>query len=868
MRIFFLLLMVLPWTVFGQTPKIDSINRVLQNKNLNDTAQVLALIELATLYRDVKPDTAIFVAKNALQIAEKKQFLQGIAASYNTIGRLLRQRGEYDQALEYGFRALKMYDDIDNKKDKSLTYNNIGIVYYDIRQYDKARKYLKLSLELREKIGDKIGIATSYNNLGRLDIEEQNYERAMNYFKKAVSMTDSFKEISVLSLYRCNMAEASIKLFNHKDALIFGQQSLELASKAKNKRVIARSNMVIGATYLLMNEPAKAIEFLEKGIEVAQKFKFAEERIFGQENLHKAYGKVGRFEDAYQLMTTYEVAKDSLTGMKNYKASLLRENEYNESQRAAERERDNMRLKFLIGGILLMLGLLFAAYRAFRIKAKSYQIISLQTLEIQEKNAALRDSYDNVHQLNEIGKHITASLDLDTVLETVYQHVNELMDATVFGIGIYNAEQQHIEYRLAIDNGLRYKPYVREMSDKNQFPVWCIEHRKDVFINDIANEYSKYIDHLDMEGDVSQLEDGSLSGIALALIYVPMMVKDNVLGIISVQSYKKHVYKDFQLSLLESIANYAAIALENSLAYQQIDSQKTEIKDKNDELNQMNEELYQQQEELLMLNESIAKQKEVVEDTYSQLKHTTDELNKSIRYASHIQEIMLPNEQEMRSYFADLFILYMPRDLVSGDFYWFSKINECTGHGVPGSFMSMLGSTLLHQIINVNKVISPAEILQEQHIGIQHILKQKEGRNADGMDLSVCYFEKKPERKQIHLCFAGAKTSMYYVSEGVLQQISGDRQLIGGKDQLQNRFNNHPFDLNEDTFFYLFSDGYIDQNDKERQRFGQKRFKEMIVQQQHLPFSDQKEDLKNALLSYKQMEPQRDDISVVGLRVC
>jgi signal transduction histidine kinase/DNA-binding response OmpR family regulator len=182
----------------------------------------------------------------------------------------------------------------------------------------------------------------------------------------------------------------------------------------------------------------------------------------------------------------------------------------------------------------------------------------------------------NVELLSTIGREITASLDFDTIFGKLYERVNELADAEVFGVGLYHPEKQEIEYRLAIEQGKRYTPYTRDASDRNQLPVWCIEHRAPVFINDLSADVGKYVTHFDEQRRV--LEDGSMSMQAQSIIYMPLLAKERVLGIITIQSFKKHAYTDHHLNVMQSLASYSAIALDNAAAYRQLNEQEHEIR--------------------------------------------------------------------------------------------------------------------------------------------------------------------------------------------------------------------------------------------------------------------------------------------------
>ena len=177
----------------------------------------------------------------------------------------------------------------------------------------------------------------------------------------------------------------------------------------------------------------------------------------------------------------------------------------------------------------------------------------------------------NIELLSEIGREITASLDFDTIFEKLYERVNQLADADVFGVGLYHQDTREIEYRLAMEQGKRYAPYSRSTTEASQLPVWCIEHREPVFINDVAAEYSKYIPRY-AEAN-RKLEDGTMSRAAQSIIYLPLISKDKVLGIFTIQSFDKGAYTEHHLNMMQNLAAFTAIALDNAAAYRQINEQ-------------------------------------------------------------------------------------------------------------------------------------------------------------------------------------------------------------------------------------------------------------------------------------------------------
>ena len=212
--------------------------------------------------------------------------------------------------------------------------------------------------------------------------------------------------------------------------------------------------------------------------------------------------------------------------------------------------------------------------------------VNERTEEIRAQAAEITAQKDSIELLSEIGKEITASLDLNTILFKLYERVNQIVDASIFGVGLYRPEKRVIEYSLAIENGQRYAPYSRSIEDKNQFAVWCIDHRQPILLNDVAKEYSRYIPHYVHTG--RQLEDGSEAKPPASLIYLPLIAQERILGVLSIQSFKKNAYTEQHLSLLENLAAYTTIALDNANAYLVINEQEHKVRDQAAELATVN----------------------------------------------------------------------------------------------------------------------------------------------------------------------------------------------------------------------------------------------------------------------------------------
>jgi signal transduction histidine kinase/ligand-binding sensor domain-containing protein len=255
------------------------------------------------------------------------------------------------------------------------------------------------------------------------------------------------------------------------------------------------------------------------------------------------------------------------------------------------------------GYALLLVAALFATDRIQRgrliLKERERSLLMEAKLRAETAEAqtqALRADNErkkNIELLSEVGKQITASLDIETIFRNLYQHVNQLVDATIFGVGIYQPDKHEIEYRLAYEDGKQYAPYARDTSDKDQLPVWCIENRQPVFINDVEAEFSRYIRRYDARR--SQLEDGSVPPEPLSLIYLPLVAQDRVLGLITVQSFRKNAYTDYHLNILQNLAAYTTIALDNANAYRRLNKTLSDLQATLERLKSTQEQLVVQE---------------------------------------------------------------------------------------------------------------------------------------------------------------------------------------------------------------------------------------------------------------------------------
>lgn len=252
------------------------------------------------------------------------------------------------------------------------------------------------------------------------------------------------------------------------------------------------------------------------------------------------------------------------------------------------------------------------------------------------------------------------------------------------------------------------------------------------------------------------------------------------------------------------------------------------------------------------------------------LEQKNQDIEDSLRYAQTMQRAVLPDVEILQQVFTETFVLWRPRDIVSGDFYWFHKtaqycivaVADCTGHGIPGAFMSFIGNDLLNQIVVEHGVNDPAQILAELDANVQRALKQgNQGSTSvnDGMDIGICRFDANG------ICFAGARRPLYVVTDGELTEYPGVRHPIGGQARKPRRFENVTVPISLPMTLYLTTDGFADQPDVAGKRFKIKPFLNLLIDIAGQSSKQQRDALENALAQHQGDAPQRDDITVVGL---
>jgi serine phosphatase RsbU (regulator of sigma subunit) len=280
------------------------------------------------------------------------------------------------------------------------------------------------------------------------------------------------------------------------------------------------------------------------------------------------------------------------------------------------------------------------------------------------------------------------------------------------------------------------------------------------------------------------------------------------------------------------------------------------------------------EQKVIERTEEVVRQKEEIEKQRQKLEELYKDVTDSIRYAKRLQESILPPDNFIKQLLPESFVLYKPKDIVSGDFYWFYKKEnkilfaavDCTGHGVPGAFMSLVGANALNQAVKEHGVVQPAKILEDiNKLSSETLNKNNENNTVrDGMDLALCSIDK----KSMELEYAGANNPLYLIRNNELIEIKADKFAIGAFEPGTKNYTNHKWQLQKGDKLYVFSDGYADQfGGLKGKKFMYRQFRDVLLKISDKNMQTQKQLLLETLEKWKGMYEQVDDILVIGVEI-
>ncbi len=697
----------------------------------------------------------------------------------------------------------------DSAKLKALRY-----LCYELstKDPDIAMKYGIQGLELAKELNIRSAIAKSLHVLGALDRKLGDYKGAINYFlneQKILLALDDKKRLAkcMLSIGMVHGRQSS-----YDKELQHYLKALTIYEEVNEPKDIAYSMNTIGQFYRGQNNEVLALEYFKKSLTLF-------ETLTNTEGIAHSLGNLANLETD---------RKNYKNAMKMYRRAL---NIYREHKKR--------------GGESAMLYGIGRVYRKMG-KLDSALAYSFKSLKIKEEIGNRRSVasglrwigflYENMEDYPRAIEYFVNSMKVDSSLND-----RQGMSLALYHIGRNFTMNENPEKALIyLTRGLSIAQELNLKKEKkwicNEIVIAYVQqknYKKAFEYHELYVEIKDSLFNEDMSKELGRLE----ANFEYDKKVISQQVEHEKEKVLAAEKLRRQ--KLIGYSLLGGFGFMLILAF---MAYRSYREKK--------------------RANILLENKNA-----IIEEIH---KDITD----SINYAQNIQSAILPKESEIGQIFEKHFIYFQPRDVVSGDFYWFTHKNDmtylavcdCTGHGVPGAFVSMIGNDLLNHIIMEKGFESPGEILTQLNNGVKSVFTREgsEQEAQDGMDMVLCTFDK--DLKSLE--FAGAKNPLFIIRNNVLTKTRGDSNPIGGDTPVDTVFTNHQIELQKGDTLYLITDGYQDQFGGEKgKKFMIKRFKELLISIQDKDMKEQREIIHKNITEWKGDTPQVDDICVIGIRV-
>jgi tetratricopeptide (TPR) repeat protein len=735
----------------------------------------------------------------------------------NKKGEDFLNEGNFENSLYYLNKALKIAKQKQYFNKSILLLQNIGNVYSDMGKNKEALNFYNEALTNSKKIDDKIGISQSLNLIGIVNQFEGNYDQAIAYYEEALktNLTINYK-VGIVKNYT-NIGNSYFYKGNYLKALKNHEASLKIARELNDNKNISNSLNNISICFLNQGNYTEALNYSLSSLKI-------NEASNNKKLIADNYLNIG-------LIYYYQ---------KNYDDAL----KYQLSSLKINKELANKRD---VAANLTNISIIYIDLNKFDLALKNENEALQLNLQTDYKNGIAKN-YRNIGSIYLKDKNFDKALESFKSSLKIDKDLNDLESISASNCHIaevliqqkkYNEARnilaKNLNISLISSNKLIIKEYYAILSklDSIQFN-W-----KEAYYN--SNLYHVYKDSLINEGNTKKLVQSQMQyefDKKQASEKIVQATKD------AINSQEKKRQKVITIAVSVGLLLVLVFAIVLLNRFRVTLKQKKII------------EIQKQKVEI---------QKELIEEKNKQV---TD----SINYAKRIQTAILPPISVFKKNLTQSFILYMPKDIVAGDFYWQEKMEDyilfaacdCTGHGVPGAMVSVVCNNALNRSVREFNIIKPSEILDKTLAIVIENFYNSEDEIRDGMDIALCAFNKTTKLLQ----YAGANNPLWIVRDNELIEVKADKQCIG-YNYKEKPFTNNEIQLFKDDVIYLSSDGYSDQFGGEtgKKKLTKKRFKELLLSIHQKDIDKQASKLNEFINQYKGPLDQIDDILVIGFRV-
>jgi serine phosphatase RsbU (regulator of sigma subunit)/tetratricopeptide (TPR) repeat protein len=820
---------------------------MLARQNSVDSLSVKDSVRAWTLNRQAHQafdnnDTgkALFYAQGSIQ--ELTGDLALDADNYSLLADIYKEKGSTDNAIKYYLRAIACYEKLKSTARLEVAYRKTGDYFYDLGASSKALEYYQKAYSLA-KAGEDADLLIS---IGNCYFNMQEFQKSLETFRNTLNSLPAkevMRRLDILS----RLSDINNRLNDYNQSLKYDNEILTIYRELKDSSGISAALNNVAFDYVHLKSYPEAINaFKESMMITGKQQKGIKEEAELLINIGICYQNENDFEKALTslrkacsltddnprllmlrseieniIAITYYYTNDL------YNAELYSRNSIRSAQQCHKRE---------------FLETYYYTYSQILKAGNDF----IKALEYYEMHLALKDSLEReqkvVEQTNTQKELNIEKTEKEMRLKLADEEMNELQLKRMK----LEAEKKQKELDL-----LR-KQSELEASEKKRILQSLIvtrqQHEAELRNREMKSlEQEKAIKELQLKQKESEQKEQEKE---ISLLQVE---KDR-----QTEARKRAIYTTILTALIGILILLGLITTRRKNTV--LAKQKKEIEEKNDALEDKNQEILTQ-------TEHIVNQTKIIEEKNRSI---TD----SIQYASRIQEAVLTPVSDIRQLFNDSFILFRPRDIVSGDFYWglrksgkiYVAAADCTGHGVPGAFMSMLGTTFLNELNTRQDFSDAASVLNDLRKNVIAALRQKgqEGEAQDGMDIALCIIDR--NNSAIH--FAGANNPLYQIHNGELNIIKGDRMPIGIHINSEAPFTDHSLKIEKGDLFYIFSDGMADQfGGPENKKLKSAAMQQLLIDVHKEPFDRQHELIEKAFDEWKGENEQVDDVLLIGFNV-
>lgn len=780
-------------------------------RKVNDEVLASAYINkgfaLSESYLD---NEAIEQYKKALELAQKKGFKNAILQAYKGISTSYFYIDSFEQSHRYANLLLQQAIKLDSVKYQAYAYFRLGKIMQERGVNDSALFYIQQSLKLRQKLGDWKEIALTFNGLGRIYFDLARYDSAIWCYHQEVELKERMgDQPAYLAIAYLNIGRTHIALSNFQLALEQYQKALRTFESINHEEGIATCNSGLGMIYENLSQSVLATK----------------------ENEANYLKALGYHKTALELFRKLQKKKEEGQTLQNVGNVFSRLATNKLVARFGEMWEDSL-YKIKQTEILTA----FDSATNYYHKALAIFTELNEEGEIAKVNTNLGSIYSWARDWERANAYINKALLLSRKNNLLYETTAALYakGESLFRQARYDeAELAFIECsRLSEKLGL--KETLRYSYDRLSK---LYEHR-----GDLVRAYTYFKQAVRIKDEIFSEKSQRVMA-EMQTKYETEKKEQQLVLMKNKDELQKSIIQRQKLMIIGAIIGSFLILMVALLMFKMFrDKQRANI---------------------------------ILEEKNALITRQKQEITDSIKYASRIQTAVLPTSALISDVLPEHFVLFMPRDIVSGDFYWMTRKNDkivlvaadCTGHGVPGAFMSMLGVSFLYEIVNKESILQPSEILNNLRNHIKTTLSQtgKLEEQKDGMDISLCVIDKQNQRLE----WAGAYNPLYQIRKGELIEYKADKMPVAVHINDHMPFTNHEVNYQTGDTFYMFSDGYADQfGGSDGRKFMLKKLKQTLLEIWEKPMPEQRDILERIHYEWRGEEnDQVDDILVIGFRV-